>query len=55
MLCHMLATTDIAIGGFKWKGEFTAIDLIAAGTNALNGALLSDALTTIGTSRWWGS
>lgn len=41
MLVHMLTTTDVTIGGFKWKGEFTAIDLIAASTNALNGALLS--------------
>jgi hypothetical protein len=40
VLGHMLATTDIIIGGFKWKGEFTAIDLIAASTNALNRGLL---------------
>jgi uncharacterized membrane protein YeiH len=31
----------ITIGGFKWTGDFTTIDLIAAGTNALNGALLA--------------
>jgi uncharacterized membrane protein YeiH len=31
----------ITIGGFKWTGNFTAIDLIAATTNALNGALLA--------------
>ncbi|HWC44331.1 MAG TPA: TRIC cation channel family protein [Actinomycetota bacterium] len=31
----------ITIGGFKWTGNFTTIDLIAATTNALNGALLA--------------
>ena len=31
----------ITIGGFKWTGSFTTIDLIAATTNALNGALLA--------------
>ena len=31
----------ITIGGFKWAGSFTTIDLIAATTNALNGALLA--------------
>jgi uncharacterized membrane protein YeiH len=28
-------------GGFTWTGNFTAIDLVAATTNALNGALLA--------------
>lgn len=28
-------------GGFKWSGSFTTVDLIAASTNALNGALLA--------------
>jgi uncharacterized membrane protein YeiH len=28
-------------GGFQWRGGYTAINLIAAGTNALNGALLA--------------
>ena len=28
-------------GGFKWTGSYTTIDLIAASTNALNGALLA--------------
>jgi uncharacterized membrane protein YeiH len=37
---HLLAT-GITIGGFKWTGSFTTIDLIAATTNALNGALLA--------------
>src|SRR5437764_15464793 len=27
--------------GFKWTGSFTTVDLIAASTNALNGALLA--------------
>ena len=33
--------TAIHYGGWKWTGEFTTIDLIAATTNALNGALLA--------------
>jgi uncharacterized membrane protein YeiH len=36
----VLAST-IHFGGFKWHGSFTTIDLIAASTNALNGALLA--------------
>ncbi len=36
MLGHTLATTGITIGGCKWKDELTAIDLIAASTNAHN-------------------
>jgi uncharacterized membrane protein YeiH len=36
----MLAA-GITIGGFKWTGNLTAVDLIAATTNALNGALLA--------------
>ena len=28
-------------GGWKWIGDFTTLDLIAAATNALNGALLA--------------
>jgi uncharacterized membrane protein YeiH len=31
----------ITFGGFKWTGDFTSIDLVAATTNALNGALLA--------------
>src|SRR5436190_3777719 len=27
--------------GFKWTGSFTTVDLIAASTNSLNGALLA--------------
>ena len=38
---HMLATNSITVGGFKWSGNFTTPDLIAASTNALNGALLA--------------
>jgi uncharacterized membrane protein YeiH len=33
--------TSIEVGGFEWIGDFTTIDLIAASTNALNGALLA--------------
>jgi uncharacterized membrane protein YeiH len=36
-----LATNSITVGGFKWWGDFTGPDLIAASTNALNGALLA--------------
>ncbi|HSO53432.1 MAG TPA: TRIC cation channel family protein [Actinomycetes bacterium] len=31
----------VHIGGFEWTGDFTTIDLIAATTNALNGAILA--------------
>ncbi len=37
----VLAVGGIHYGGWKWTGDFTGIDLIAAGTNALNGALLA--------------
>ena len=36
-----ILAAGITIGGFKWTGNFTTIDLIAATTNALNGALLA--------------
>lgn len=37
----VLATTNpVHWGGFKWYGDFTTIDLMAATTNALNGAML---------------
>ena len=36
-----LLTASVHWGGFKWHGSFTTIDLIAASTNALNGALLA--------------
>ena len=36
-----LAATAVHWGGFDWTGSFTTIDLIAASTNALNGALLA--------------
>src|SRR5215467_2158179 len=35
------STSAVHFGGFKWHGSFTTIDLIAASTNALNGALLA--------------
>lgn len=37
----ILATNTIDVGGWKWTGDFTTPDLIAASTNALNGALLA--------------
>src|SRR5215468_6320006 len=33
--------TSVTVGGWKFSGDFTTIDLIAASTNALNGALLA--------------
>jgi uncharacterized membrane protein YeiH len=38
---HDVLAAGITIGGFKWTGSYTTIDLIAATTNALNGALLA--------------
>ena len=37
----LLATTAVHWGGYNWYGSFTTVDLIAASTNALNGALLA--------------
>jgi uncharacterized membrane protein YeiH len=37
----VLADSALHIGGFKWSGDYTTVDLIAASTNALNGALLA--------------
>src|SRR6516165_10186702 len=37
----LLAASSVHWGGFSWHGSFTTIDLIAAGTNALNSALLA--------------
>jgi uncharacterized membrane protein YeiH len=36
----LAANPPIDWGGFVWHGHFTTIDLIAASTNALNGAML---------------
>ena len=33
--------SSVHVGGFVWAGDFTTLDLIAASTNALNGALLA--------------
>ena len=41
MSSALLVATTVHWGGFKWTGSYTAIDLIAASTNALNGALLA--------------
>ena len=37
----LLASSALHIGDFKWTGGYTAVDLIAASTNSLNGALLA--------------
>jgi uncharacterized membrane protein YeiH len=37
----LAASQPVHWGGFKWHGSYTTIDLIAASTNALNGALLA--------------
>jgi uncharacterized membrane protein YeiH len=37
----LIASSTVHVGGFKWTGSFTTVDLIAASTNALNGALLA--------------
>ncbi|MGH9235679.1 MAG: TRIC cation channel family protein [Acidimicrobiales bacterium] len=37
----LLATNSVSWGGFEWTGDFTFVDLVAASTNALNGALLA--------------
>ena len=36
-----LAANSVTWGGFEWFGDLTFVDLIAASTNALNGALLA--------------
>jgi uncharacterized membrane protein YeiH len=36
-----LLASSVNWGGFKWTGSFTTVDLIAASTNSLNGALLA--------------
>ena len=54
----ILATSPLGIGDFSWSGDFTTVDLIAAGTNALNGALLARRpdhyknWTVVGILRW---
>lgn len=40
-LVSSLLADDIAFGGWDFTGHFTTVDLIAASTNALNGALLA--------------
>ena len=37
----LLATNSVSWGGFEFTGDFTFVDLVAASTNALNGALLA--------------
>ena len=42
MIEHLpIASAALHIGGFQWTGDFTTVDLIAASTNSLNGALLA--------------
>jgi uncharacterized membrane protein YeiH len=36
-----IASSSVTFGGFDFTGDFTTLDLIAASTNALNGALLA--------------
>jgi uncharacterized membrane protein YeiH len=40
MTVQLVAST-VHWGGYTWHGSFTTVDLIAASTNALNGALLA--------------
>jgi hypothetical protein len=37
----LLGSNTVHWGGFDWTGNFTTVDLTAASTNALNGALLA--------------
>ena len=60
MMAHPLALGVLASSvhwgtGWKWTGNFTTLDLVAAGTNALNGALLARRPTTTKTSPSSGS
>ncbi|HUL85632.1 MAG TPA: TRIC cation channel family protein [Actinomycetota bacterium] len=41
MMVGAVASQSVHVGGFVWAGDFTTLDLIAASTNALNGALLA--------------
>lgn len=41
VLSTQLSADGVKFGGFDWSGQFTMVDLIAASTNALNGALLA--------------
>ena len=40
-LVSLAASSPVHWGGWQWHGSYTTIDLIAASTNALNGALLA--------------
>jgi len=41
MTTALFTALPVHWGGFQWSGNFTTVDLIAASTNALNGALLA--------------
>ena len=51
----LLLASTVHWGGLKWTATYTTIDLIAASTNALNGALLARRPTITATSPWSGS
>jgi uncharacterized membrane protein YeiH len=38
---QLLLASSVHFGGFTWSGSFTTVDLVAASTNSLNGALLA--------------
>jgi uncharacterized membrane protein YeiH len=40
MALGLIAQQSVTVGGFDFTGDFTTLDLLAATTNALNGALL---------------
>ena len=42
-MTHLLLASTVHWGGFSWTGKdgFTQVDLLAASTNSLNGALLA--------------
>jgi uncharacterized membrane protein YeiH len=40
-MSQLVLASSVHIGGFKWSGSFTTVDLIAASTTSLNGALLA--------------
>ena len=41
MTAPLFLASSVHVGGWKWTGSFTTLDLLAAATNSLNGALLA--------------
>lgn len=41
MLSQGIVAAGLTLGSFTWTGNFTTLNLIAATTNALNGALVA--------------